>query len=321
MTAPATIPLPSLAGLDLDFLDVVTDWNTEATWAEWGPSVRVPATFKPLNRHQTIVVANNKGGVGKTTTVVEMAAAWAAKGLRVRLIDADTQGESLSGWIEPIYPGDLVPEERYNLRHVFLGVDEDPVRKVKARRVGLDEATWPTKFTNLYIVPSYGDLARVEYERKGGTEKRLKRAIEASEEQFDVTIIDASRSMSLVVISALIAADAVVVSVKVGYSDAKAVGALAETIEQVQEDENPDLRVAAVLTTMWGKSNLARDIEEQVALDYPDALISPVRQTISVSEAAGTFSPVRMHAPRCTATADYEQIARLLLPAPRQGDQ
>ncbi|MEU8516387.1 ParA family protein [Kitasatospora sp. NPDC048722] len=315
----ATIPIPSLDDVALDFLDVVTEWDVEAPYQSWGPATLVPATFQPATAPRVFVVANNKGGVAKSTTAVELAAAWAAAGFRVRLIDADTQGDSLSDWIEPLYPEDLPYDQRFSLRHVFLGTDEDPVRGIASRRVGIDEATWPTRFANLYLVPSYGDLTRVEYERKGTTEHALKRALAESKEHFDVTVIDASRSMSLVVLAALIAADDVIIPVKIGVSDARAVGSLHATLVQVQEYDNPKLRVAAILTTMWTKSNLARQVEEQLAEDYPDAMISPIREMIRVAEAAATGMPARMHAPRCTATADYQQVARLLLPRlPRQ---
>ncbi|MEU2757335.1 ParA family protein [Streptomyces albidoflavus] len=260
------------------------------------------------------VVTNNKGGVGKTTTAVELAAAWAAMGLRVRLIDADPQNAAITYWLGVEYPAGLGVEERFNLRHVFLGAPVDPLRpNGPTREVSLDEATYPTRFKNLSVVPCESDLTRVEYERTGGTDNALKFALAEAREPFDVTVIDASRTMSLVTLSCLIASDEAIIPVKPGALDAQGVLSINSTIEAIQRRENPKLRVAAILTTMWEKSDLAREVEEQAAEDYPNAIVSPIRKTTKVGEAPATGQPTRLHAPRATAVADYGQVARLLL--------
>lgn len=304
-------PIPPLAD-DLEFLAIVSQWDTEAPHNQWTPAVRVPATFRPAQPSRVFVVTNNKGGVGKTTTAVELAAAWAAMGLRVRLIDGDPQNAAVSYWLGVEYPEDVPVKERYNLRHVFLGTDPTETGE-PARDVSLDEATLPTRFENLYVVPCGPDLTRVEYERTGGTDDALKFAIAESREHFDVTVIDASRTMSLVTLACLIAADDAIIPVKPGALDAQGVASINDVISRIQRRQNPKLRVACVLTTMWEKTNLAREVEEQAAEDYPDAIVSPIRKTTSVGEAPATGAPTRIHAPRCTAVADYGQVARLLL--------
>ncbi|MGN9821881.1 ParA family protein [Streptomyces sp. SD11] len=305
--------IPAL-GDDLEFLSIVSQWDAEAPYQQWSAAVLVPATFRPAQPPRVFVVTNNKGGVGKTTTAVELAAAWAAMGLRVRLIDADPQNAAITYWLGVEYPEDLPAEQRYNLRHVFLGTPIDPQNPTgPARDVSLDEATYPTRFENLYVVPCTQDLTRVEYERTSGTDNALRYAIAESEEPFDVTVIDASRTMSLVTLACLIAADDAIIPVKPGALDAQGVLSINLTIEKIQRRENPKLRVAAILTTMWEKSDLAREVEEQAAEDYPDAIVSPIRKTTKVGEAPATHQPTRMHAPRATAVADYGQVARLLL--------
>ncbi|MFF5809060.1 ParA family protein [Streptomyces sp. NPDC012746] len=311
MTTLTTIP--PLAD-DLEFLSIVSEWDTEATYHQWSAKTLVPATFRPAQTPRVFVVTNNKGGVGKTTTAVELAAAWAAMGLRVRLIDADPQNAAITYWLGVEYPAGLPVEQQYNLRHVFLGTPADPQNpNGPTRDVSLDEATYPTKFENLYVVPCTPDLTRVEYERSSGTDNALRYAIAESQEHFDVTVIDASRTMSLVTLACLIAADEAIIPVKPGALDAQGVLSINSTIEKIQRRENPKLRVAAILTTMWEKSDLAREVEEQAAEDYPDAIVSPIRKTTKVGEAPATGQPTRLHAPRATAVADYGQVARLLL--------
>ncbi|MFC9016303.1 ParA family protein [Streptomyces albidoflavus] len=306
-------PLPPLAD-DLEFLKIVSQWDMDAPYQQWSGATLVPATFRPAQTPRTFVVTNNKGGVGKTTTAVELAAAWAAMGLRVRLIDADPQNAAISYWLRVIYPDGLPVEQRYNLRHVFLGTEPDPKNPdAPTREVTLDEATYPTAFENLYVVPCGADLARVEYERAGGTDNALRYAITESEMSFDVTVIDASRTMSLVTLACLIAGDEAIIPVKPGALDAQGVLSIGDTIAKIQKRENRSLRVAAVLTTMWERSNLAREVEEDAAAKYPDAIVSPIRKTTQVGEAPATHRPTRVHAPRATAVADYGQVARLLL--------
>ncbi|MFD9151268.1 ParA family protein [Streptomyces diastaticus] len=309
----ATTRIPSLSD-DLEFLSIVSQWDAEAPYHQWSAATLVPATFRPAQPPRVFVITNNKGGVGKTTTAVELAAAWAAMGLRVRLIDADPQNAAITYWLGVEYPEGLPVEQRYNLRHVFLGTPIDPQNpNGPTRDVSLDEATYATRFENLYVVPCTTDLTRVEYERTSGTDNALRYAIAESQEHFDVTVIDASRTMSLVTLACLIAADEAVIPVKPGALDAQGVLSINTTIEKIQRRENPKLRVAAILTTMWEKSDLAREVEEQAAEDYPDAIVSPIRKTTKVGEAPATGQPTRMHAPRATAVADYGQVARLLL--------
>ncbi|MBK6017721.1 ParA family protein [Streptomyces sp. MBT53] len=306
-------PIPPLAD-DLEFLSIVSQWDPETPYQQWIPSTLVPATFRPAAPSRVFVVTNNKGGVGKTTTAVELAAAWASMGLRVRLIDGDPQNAAISFWLGVVYPEGLPVAERYNLRHVFLGTDKDPNNpNAPVEDVSLDQATYPTAFKNLYVVPCDDTLTRVEYERSGGTDDALRYAIAESQEQFDVTVIDASRTMSLVTLACLIAADDAIIPIKPGVLDAQGSVSINKVIAKIQRRQNPKLRVAAILTTMWEKSNLAREVEESAAEDYPEAIVSPVRKTVSIAEAPATHSPTRIHAPRATAVADYGQIARLLL--------
>ncbi|MEU2086555.1 ParA family protein [Streptomyces albus] len=302
---PRQLPKPTKG-----YLPVTSAVDTTSSYAQWKPSIIVPPTFRPSRpgETRTYVVTNNKGGVGKTTTGVELAAEMAARGLIVRLIQADPQGDT---WLPVRY---LEDRPQFDLRHVFLGADPEPGTRGPGREVTLDEATWQTPFHNLYIVPCYEDLSRVEYERPIDVENRLHQAIEESELGVDVNIIDASRSMGIVPIAALRAANRAIVPLQAGVLDAQAMKRLHRIFTQVRERANPTLDIAAVLMTDFEKTALARQVEQQLAIDHPDAVLCPIRHEARVREAPGFGKPTRLYAPRSSAASDYDQLGPIIHP-------
>lgn len=302
-TPPTRTPLPPLPPRDQ--LEVVTAWDDSTPYREWRPQALVPTTYRPASAPRVYVVVNQKGGAGKTTSTVELAAAWAAAGLRVRVIDADPQEAALSAWLLAQYP-DGSP--RHSLRSVFF--DE----------CSLAEATYPTLFEGIDMVPSGVDLSRVEYERPIGAEQGLAAALAQEAEDaggrspYDVTLIDGAPSLGLVTVAALTAADEAVVPIKVGGLDMKGMASLHRTVRSVQRKTNPKLRVGSVLLTAWDKSGFARDLAAQVAEDYPEAAVVPIRRSVRAAEAPLAEQPVRLYAPDATAAGDYDQAANLLLP-------
>lgn len=297
-------PLPALTGPPGDRLEVVSVWDDATPYQSWRPQILVPATFRPADMARVYVVANQKGGAGKTITTVELAAAWAAAGRRVRVIDADHQEAALSQWLLPQYPAG---DPRHSLRSVFFG------------ECSLAEATYPTLFEGIDIVPSGVDLVRVEYERPIGAELALARALAAEAEQnggspYDVTLLDCAPSLSLVTVAAMSAGDDALVPLGVGGLDLKAMAALHRTILKVQEQNNPKLDVSAVFLTAWDKSGFARQLATRVSEDYPNAAIIPIRRSVRAAEAPIAEQPVRLYAPESTAAADYAQGADILLP-------
>lgn len=315
-------PLPETA----DRLDVVNEWRiddlidvlgrekevVEAALAKLDysrdlraqmfvpPELTVPATF--TGGHRTYVCVNQKGGAGKTTTAVELAAAWVAMGYTVRLIDADPQEASLSGeWLLPNFDG-IAENERHTLTDVLFN------------RQPLDEATYETSVQGLYIVPSADELATAEYDPRAARDGSLRTAIRRSKAPVDITIIDAPPALGKLSINGLIAADQVIVPLKVGALDRKALKDLHKTIRRVQEDENPELVVAAAVMTSWDKSNYAGLVGAALRRDFPEAIIAPARRNVQVAAAADFGLPVRALHPKATTTGDYDQLARLLLP-------
>ncbi|MCX4886067.1 ParA family protein [Streptomyces sp. NBC_00847] len=302
---PRTL-LPALSSPPGDRLEVVSAWDDVTPYQSWRPQILVPATFRPPTAARVFAVVNQKGGAGKTTTTVELAAAWAAAGFRVRVIDADDQEAALSVWLLPQFP---------------QGAPQRSLRSVFFDECTLLEATYPTLFENIDIVPSGLDLKRVEYDRPIGAEQALATALRKEAEQdggrspYDVTLIDGAPSLGLVTVAALTAGDQVLVPLAVGGLDLKAMASLDRTITSVQEKTNPKLDVGAVFLTAWDKSGFARQLAAKVSEDYPDAPVFPIRRSVRAAEAPITERPVRLHAPESTAAGDYGQAADVLMPA------
>ncbi|MFD5493389.1 ParA family protein [Streptomyces sp. NPDC127091] len=305
MTESPRTALPSLNSPPGDRLEVVSGWDADTPYQSWRPQILVPPTFRQASAPRTFVVVNQKGGAGKTTSAVELAAAWAAAGLRVRVIDADHQEAALSVWLVPQYPED---GPRHSLRSLFF--DE----------CSLAEATYPTLFAGVDIVPSGVDLSRVEYERPIGAEQALAAAIAQEAEEaggrspYDVTLIDGAPSLGLVTVAALTAADEALVPIKVGGLDMKGMASLHRTIRSVQKKTNPKLRVGAVLLTAWDKSGFARQLATKVSQDYPEAAVIPIRRSIRAAEAPLAEQPIRLYAPEAAPAGDYDQAAAVILP-------
>jgi chromosome partitioning protein len=263
------------------------------------PFILPPA---PFTGHRTYIVVNQKGGAGKSTTCVELAAAWVAMGYTVRIIDADPQDASITGaWLPPNFDG--VPEgERYDLKHVLYG------------RQPLDEATYETSVQGLYLVPSFKDLDLVNFDSKAARDGMLRAAIRQSTVPVDITIIDAPPSLGKLSVNGLVAADRVIMPLRVSALDKKSLTDLQETIKSVQAVENPDLTVVAAVLTDWSKSKHAAQIAATVRRDYPDVMIAPARRNVKAAAAPNYGLPLRAIDARATTAVDYDQLAHLLLP-------
>ncbi|MEV5567651.1 ParA family protein [Streptomyces sp. NPDC052196] len=298
-------PLPPT----LAFLDIVTDWDPDVTMDAWRPQARVPAVFTPGQVSRTVVVANQKGGAGKTTTTVELAAAWVAMGYTVRVWGADPQKASLAGWILPIWPEGVPEERRRTLTHLFL-----------VPGTTLASVTYPTVIKGLSIVPSYADLGTVEKSEVIGGQMLIRQAIETDRAAHpdtapDIEIIDCGPRLGLLTMAALGAADDVVVPFVASGLDFMGMQELHDTITTARERINPKLRVAGVFLTSWEKDPLQRQLSDIVAADYPDAVIQPIRKGPAIRQAPFVNVPARVHRPRSVAVRDFAQGAQLLIPA------
>ncbi|MFE6630324.1 ParA family protein [Streptomyces rochei] len=287
---------------DLAFLDIVTEWDVDSTFHEWRAGIVVPATFLPGALPRVIAICNQKGGAGKTTTALEFAMALVARGLRVRIIDADPQEASLSVWLRYFYPEGVEPADRKNLMHLYFD-----------QSVTLQEITYATPFEGLYFVPSFPDLDDVETKHPTGTETQLQFHLSKADDGIDVNIIDCGPKLGPLTVSALVAAHDVVIPVQ-GASglDVRGAAALNRTITSVQARLNTELRVAAVVLTDFEKSTLSRQIGGRLAKAYPNAVILPARTSVRIGEAQLAKQPLRIFAPGATTVLDYDRGASIL---------
>ncbi|WP_331756652.1 AAA family ATPase [Streptomyces sp. NBC_01568] len=301
-TQEQTVPVRRLRD-DLAFLDIVTEWDSLSGYHQWKAAAVVPATFRPrpVERY-VIAVANQKGGVGKTITSLELGLAMVARGKRVRIINADPQEASLTSWVPALYPADVAEADRYTLTDVYY------------ERCTLAQATWSTRYEGLFVVPSHPDLATVEKEVPTGAETCLRYHLREVEDDFDVTIIDSGPSLGLLSVSGLVAAHDVVIPVQAASAlDIKGAVALYATIHRVQSRMNRDLRVAAVVLTDFERSSLAREIGAEMAKAFPDALIIPARTCVDIGKAQMKQQALREFSPNATAVQDYDQGAGVLV--------
>ena len=288
---------------DLAFLDVTTEWDLGSPYHEWRPAIVVPPTFRPSPiTPRVIALANQKGGVGKTFTGFELAMALVARGLRVRLVDADPQEAALSAWLVA-----CLPKGKYRT-----------LTDVLMERCSLADATYPTPYIGLYTVVSGPDLGEVEtsHERPPGVESLLQYHLNNEAADFDVTIIDSGPSLGLLTVAALVAAHDVVVPVQAASGlDVKGAASLMQTLKRVKGRLNPDLRVAATFLTDFDRSTLARTIGAKMTKAFPGALVVPVRRSVRVGEAQLAMKPLRLFAPGTSASLDYDLAAALLIGA------
>lgn len=256
------------------------------------------STVPMVEPGETVTVVNQKGGQGKTTTAVSLAAELAGRGKRVRIIDADAQEGSTTRWLQPQW-GETGEDKRYSLLHVLTG------------QVAIADATWPTQVPGLDIVPAFASLKRFESETVPGRDVALQSAIERGP-AYDATIIDCAPDLGQTTLTALVAASAVVIPVKVGGLDLWGVAELNKTLGLVRDRLRSDQRTVAVVVTMLLRSGLTDDVIEQLKIDYPHALHSTVRHTVRAGEAPLAHVPLGEYAPDATATADYSTLVDAL---------
>lgn len=244
---------------------------------------------------KTIAVVNQKGGVGKTTSAVNLAASIASKGFKILLIDIDPQGNATSG----------------------LGINKREIENssydVIINSVSIEDAILKTEFDNLYLIPSNMDLAGAELELVdiSRRESKLKNSISVIKNQFDFIFMDCPPSLGLITLNALCAADTVIVPIQCEYYALEGLSQLMSTIRQVRKMYNPDIDIEGVLLTMFdGRLNLTHQVVDELKRFFPKKVFTTViPRNVKLSEAPSYGLPICYYEKTSKGAEAYSALA------------
>ncbi|GAA0620762.1 ParA family protein [Sporichthya brevicatena] len=256
----------------------------------------LPRMPKPARR-RVMVVANQKGGVGKTTTTVNLAAALAMHGLKVLVIDLDPQGNASTALGVPHHSGVMSTYE--------LLVDGAGIKECVQEVEGLP---------GLSCVPATIDLAGAEIELVSlvARESRLLKAIESYTEDLDYVLIDCPPSLGLLTINALVASREVLIPIQCEYYALEGLGQLLRNVDMVKAHLNPELNVSTILLTMYdSRTRLAQQVAEEVRSHFGDIVLrTAVPRSVRISEAPSYGQTVMTYDPGSAGALTYLEAAR-----------
>lgn len=259
--------------------------------SQWTPGPAAPARLA-----RTIAITNQKGGVGKTTTAINLSACLAATGRKVLMVDMDPQANATSGvGIDKASIGECVYDVLVN------GLDSRNA-VVRGPLEGMD------------VIPSTLDLAAAEIELAAelSRENRLKAGLDPLRRDYDYIIIDCPPALGLLTVNSLSAAQETIVPIQCEFYALEGLVYLLRTIQRVKLHVNPTLVIAGVLLTMFDvRTNLSRDVEAEVRREYPQlTLRTVIPRTVRLSEAPGFGKPIIQYEPSSKGAVAYTELAK-----------
>ena len=245
-----------------------------------------------------IAVTNQKGGVGKTTTAINLSACLAALKKRVLLVDLDLQGNATSGVGK-------------------ANADSNTVYDVLIGEAEAKDAILETGYGTLDLIPTAIELAGAEIELVGMDDRELllKNALNTVRDQYDYILIDCPPSLSLLTINALSAADSVLIPIQCEYYALEGLGALMNTVKLMRRKLNPDLGIAGILLTMFdSRTNLCAQVVHEVRAHFPNEVFETmIPRNVRLSEAPSYGQPIHIYDGRCIGAKAYGELAKELI--------
>jgi chromosome partitioning protein len=249
---------------------------------------------------RVIAIANQKGGVGKTTTAINLAASLAVLEKKVLIIDADPQANTTSGL-------NFSPDNDQERTLYEVMVDQIDIRNTLIQ----------TEIANLHMIPSHINLvgAEIQLVDAADRESRIKNALAAIKDDYDYIIIDCSPSLGLITVNSLAAADSVMIPVQPEFFALEGLGKLLQTIRLVQNGINPDLNIEGFVVTMFdGRTKVHNQVLGELREHFGDMVFrSIIQRNIRLSEAPSHGKPIILYDVICNGTTNYLNLAQEVL--------